>query len=87
MESRPGQPLAQAPDRANLVNVQVPEAGPHVLAAAAGRSPEGRVALEAVEAESAAARAVGEAARATGYREEEITAGYLEKLDPFRDAR
>ncbi|MET7457525.1 LodA/GoxA family CTQ-dependent oxidase [Streptomyces sp. NPDC005574] len=86
VESRPGQPLAQAPDRANLVNVQVPEAGPHVLAAAAGRSPEGRLAPEAVEAESAA-RAVGEAARATGYREEEITAGYLEKLDPFRDAR
>ncbi len=86
VESRPGQPLAQAPDRANLVNVQVPEAGPHVLAAAAGRSPEGRLALDAVEAESAA-RAVGEAARATGYREEEITAGYLEKLDPFRDAR
>ncbi|KND42195.1 MULTISPECIES: LodA/GoxA family CTQ-dependent oxidase [Streptomyces] len=86
VESRPGEPLDQAPDTANLVNLHVPEAGPHVLSAAAGIRPGGGPAPEAVETESAA-RAIGEAARATGYREEEITAGYLEILDPFRDAR
>jgi hypothetical protein len=86
VESHPGQPLDQAPDTANLVNLQVPEAGPHVLSAAAGIGPEAGPASETVEAR-AAARAVGEAARATGYRAEEITAGYLEKLDPFREAR
>ncbi|MFI0779374.1 LodA/GoxA family CTQ-dependent oxidase [Streptomyces sp. NPDC021212] len=84
VESRPGAPLDQALDTANLVNLQVPEAGPPVLAAADGTWPADRPTPETVEAEYVA-RAVSEAVEATGYREEEIAAGYLEKLDPFHE--
>lgn len=87
VESRPGSPLDQASDTANLVNLHVPEAGPPTLAAAAGGvRPEDSTALAADEA-AYVARAVSEAARATGYREEEIAAGYLERLDPFHEAQ
>lgn len=85
VESRPAPPLDQAPDTANLVNLQVNEAGPAVLGAAAGTWPAAGPAPETVEAEHVA-RTVGEAVEATGYREEEITAGYLERLDPFHEA-
>jgi hypothetical protein len=85
VESHPAPPLDEAMDTANLVNLQVPEAGSAVLAAAAGTWPEERPEPETVEAEYVA-RAVSEAAETTGYSEEEITAGYLERLDPFHDA-
>ena len=84
VESRPAAPLDQALDTANLVNLQVPEAGPSVLAAAAGTWPTDRLAPETVEADHVA-QAVRAAAQATGYSEEEIAAGYLERLDPFRE--
>lgn len=86
VESRPGPPLDQALDTANLVNLQVQEAGPAVLGAAAGTWPPEGPDPETVEA-GFVARAVGEAARKTGYREEEIAAGYLERLDPFHEAQ
>ncbi|MFF4315275.1 LodA/GoxA family CTQ-dependent oxidase [Streptomyces sp. NPDC001507] len=86
VESRPGAPLDRAPDTANLVNLQVPEAGPSVLAAAGGIWPADRLAPETVEADHVA-QAVSEAAEATGYLEEEIAAGYLERLDPFHEER
>ncbi|MGY4923464.1 LodA/GoxA family CTQ-dependent oxidase [Streptomyces sp. 900105755] len=86
VESRPGAPLDRAPDTANLVNLQVPEAGPSVLAAAGGILPADRLAPETVEADHVA-QAVSEAAEATGYLEEEIAAGYLERLDPFHEER
>ncbi|MBK3576893.1 LodA/GoxA family CTQ-dependent oxidase [Streptomyces sp. MBT65] len=86
VESRPGTPLDRAPDTANLVNLQVPEAGPSVLAAAGGIWPANRLAPETVEADHVA-QAVSEAAEATGYLEEEIAAGYLERLDPFHEER
>ncbi|MFD5542317.1 LodA/GoxA family CTQ-dependent oxidase [Streptomyces sp. NPDC127079] len=86
VESRPGAPLDRAPDTANLVNLQVPEAGPSVLAAAAGIRPADRLAPETVEADHVA-QAVSAAAEATGYLEEEIAAGYLERLDPFHEER
>lgn len=67
VESRPGSPLDQAPDTANLVNLHAPEAGPPTLAAAAGGvRPEDGTALVADEA-AYVARAVSDAARATGY--------------------
>jgi hypothetical protein len=72
-------------DTANLVNLQVPEAGEPVLSAAAGTWPSERPSPEEVEAEHVA-RAVSEAVQATGYSEEEIAAGYLERLDPFHEA-
>ncbi|MER6267572.1 LodA/GoxA family CTQ-dependent oxidase [Streptomyces sp900105755] len=86
VESRPGAPLDRAPDTANLVNLQVPEAGPSMLAAAGGILPSDRLAPETVEADHVA-QAVSEAAEATGYLEEEIAAGYLERLDPFHEER
>lgn len=86
VESRPGAPLDRAPDTANLVNLQVPEAGPSVLAAAGGIWPADRLAPETVEADHVA-QAVSEAAEATGYLAEEIAAGYLERLDPFHEER
>ncbi|MEW2458104.1 LodA/GoxA family CTQ-dependent oxidase [Streptomyces albus] len=85
VESRPAAPLDQAMDTANLVNLQVLEAGAPVLAAAAGAWPAEGPAPETVEAERVA-RAVREAVEVTGYREEEIAAGYLERLDPFHEA-
>ncbi|CAG6390855.1 LodA/GoxA family CTQ-dependent oxidase [Streptomyces cocklensis] len=85
VESRPAAPLDRALDTANLVNLQVPEAGPAVLAAAAGTWPADAPDPETVKAEYVA-RAVSAAVEATGYREEEIAAGYLERLDPFHEA-
>ncbi|RST13722.1 hypothetical protein E2C00_17815 [Streptomyces sp. WAC05374] len=86
VESRPGSPLDQALDTANLVNLHLPEAGPPMLAAARGALAEDEAAPETVETEYAA-RAVREAAAATGYREEEIAAGYLERIDPFHEGQ
>ncbi|MGW0712870.1 LodA/GoxA family CTQ-dependent oxidase [Streptomyces sp. NPDC002643] len=84
VESPPGAPLDEAPDHANLVNIQVPQAGPPLLAAAAGTW-AGTVPAEQVE-EALVSQAISEAVRATGYDEAAITAGYLEKLDPLHDA-
>ncbi|MET9439087.1 LodA/GoxA family CTQ-dependent oxidase [Streptomyces sp. NPDC006551] len=85
VESRPGAPLDQALDTANLVNLQVLEAAPAVLAAAAGTWPEGKPTPESIEADFVA-RAISEAMEVTGYSAEEIAGGYLEKLDPFHEA-
>ncbi|MFI8850083.1 LodA/GoxA family CTQ-dependent oxidase [Streptomyces sp. NPDC053499] len=85
VESPPESPLDQAMDTANLVNLQVLEAGAPVLAAAAGTWPGDERDPATVEDECVA-RAVSQAVEATGYREEEIAAGYLERLDPFHEA-
>lgn len=84
VESVPGGKLGEQPDYANLINVQVPQAGAPMMAAAAGTW-TGEVPAEQVEA-GLVTNAVQEAMRATGYDEAAITAGYLEKLDPFHEA-
>lgn len=84
VESRPGGTLGDAPALANLINIQVPQAGAAVLAAAAGTWTD-QAPAEQVEAELVA-DAVQEAMRATGYDESAIAAGYLEKFDPFHEA-
>jgi hypothetical protein len=81
VESKPGGELWRRPDDANLVNVQVPQAGAAVLAAAAGTW-YSDIPADQVEA-GLVANAVQEAMRATGYSEDAIAAGYLEKFDPF----
>ncbi|MFE3774679.1 LodA/GoxA family CTQ-dependent oxidase [Streptomyces sp. NPDC059122] len=82
VESEPGYP--PAPDHANLINIQVPEAGVPQLAAAAGTW---RGAIAAADVESALVQqAVEEVKELTGYDESAIAAGYLEKLDPLHDS-
>ncbi|MGW8395833.1 LodA/GoxA family CTQ-dependent oxidase [Streptomyces lydicus] len=83
VESEPGYP--PAPDLANLVNIQVPEAGVPQLAAAADAW-SGSIPAESVEADLVQ-QAVQEVKEATGRDEAEIAAGYLEKLDPFHGAQ
>ncbi|MFC8592913.1 LodA/GoxA family CTQ-dependent oxidase [Streptomyces atroolivaceus] len=85
VESVPGEQLRGAPDHANLVNIQVPQAGGPRLAAEAGTW-RGELPAEQVEA-ALVTQAIGEAMRATGHDEAAIAAGYLEKLDPFHDSR
>ncbi|MFB7631167.1 LodA/GoxA family CTQ-dependent oxidase [Streptomyces sp. NPDC056149] len=82
VESQPG--YGSVPDHANLINIQVPEAGIPQRAAAAGTW-RGATSAEEVE-RSLVQQAVEEAKELTGYGDEEIAAGYLEKLDPFHDA-
>ncbi|MFI9048171.1 LodA/GoxA family CTQ-dependent oxidase [Streptomyces sp. NPDC053427] len=79
VESKPGYPAA--PDHANLVNIQVPEAGVAVLAGAADTW-TGDVAAADV-ASMLVQQAIEEVKEATGRDGTEIAAGYLEKLDPF----
>ncbi|MBH1933265.1 LodA/GoxA family CTQ-dependent oxidase [Streptomyces sp. AV19] len=69
VESRPGAPLDQAPHTRNLVNLHVPQANPQASPAEAGRDIE---------------RAVVLALRLTGYEREEISADFIDKVDPFR---
>ncbi|MEW1654113.1 LodA/GoxA family CTQ-dependent oxidase [Streptomyces sp. NPDC093707] len=81
VESVPGYPPAS--DHANLINIQVPEAGVPQRAAAAGTW---RGTIPAADVESALVQqAVEEVKELTGYDETAIAAGYLEKLDPFHD--
>lgn len=82
VESVPGERLREAPDHANLINVQVPEAAGPQLAAEAGTW-GGDLPAEQVEA-ALVTQAIAEAMRATGHDEAAIAAGYLEKLDPLR---
>ncbi|MEY9906195.1 hypothetical protein ABIA35_002412 [Catenulispora sp. MAP12-49] len=84
VESVPGGDLGEQPDYANLINIQVPQAGAPMMAAVAGTW-TGEVPADQVEA-GLVTNAVQEAMRATGYDEAAITAGYLEKLDPFHEA-
>ncbi|MFI6764526.1 LodA/GoxA family CTQ-dependent oxidase [Streptomyces sp. NPDC050355] len=79
VESEPG--FGTVPDHANLINIQVPEAGVPQLAAAAGTW-GGSIPAEDVEADLVQ-QAVQEVMAATGQDEESIAAGYLEKLDPL----
>ncbi|MEU9500908.1 LodA/GoxA family CTQ-dependent oxidase [Streptomyces sp. NPDC048196] len=79
VESEPGYP--QAPDHANLVNIQVPEAGAPQLAGAADAW-TGEVSAADVSA-MLVQQAVQEVKEATGHDETAIAAGYLEKLDPL----
>ncbi|MET7799880.1 LodA/GoxA family CTQ-dependent oxidase [Streptomyces decoyicus] len=83
VESEPGYP--PAPDHANLINIQVPEAGVPQLAGVAGTW-TGDIPAETVEA-MLVQQAVDEVMEATGQPETAITAGYLEKLDPFHGAQ
>ncbi|USA00238.1 LodA/GoxA family CTQ-dependent oxidase [Streptomyces lydicamycinicus] len=83
VESEPGYPPAL--DHANLVNIQVPEAGAPQLAGVADAW-TGEVPAETVEA-MLVQQAVQEVMEATGRDETEIAAGYLEKLDPFHGAQ
>jgi hypothetical protein len=69
VESTPDSSLPTVPDRQNLVNVHVPEAG----------VPEASDAHIA-QVSQAAARSVAEN---TEFDEEEISAGYVAKVDPF----
>lgn len=85
VESKPGSPLDQAPDLANLVNLHVPAAAPfHV-----GPGDGGSVAEDLPEAETVDTQlvhwAVEEAARRVGRPREQIAAGYLERLDPLHE--
>ncbi|MEU0688517.1 LodA/GoxA family CTQ-dependent oxidase [Streptomyces uncialis] len=68
-ESTPGFPKVN--DRRNLVNVQVPEADPAVS--------------DKFRRMDVNRQAVDEVARNTRFTPEEISAGYLAKVDPFRD--
>ncbi|MFC9330323.1 LodA/GoxA family CTQ-dependent oxidase [Kitasatospora sp. NPDC057015] len=71
VESTPAAPLDQAPDHHNLINVHVPQAGvPGLSEAAAG---------------AALDRAVEVALEGTAFRAEDVSAGYLEKVDPFQE--
>lgn len=79
VESEPGYP--PAPDHANLINIQVPEAGAPQLAGAADAW-TGEVAAADVSA-MLVQQAVQEVKEATGHDETAIAAGYLEKLDPL----
>ncbi|WP_405407761.1 LodA/GoxA family CTQ-dependent oxidase [Streptomyces decoyicus] len=83
VESEPGYP--PAPDHANLINIQVPEAGVPQLAGVAGTW-TGDIPAETVEA-MLVQQAVDEVTEATGQPETAIAAGYLEKLDPFHGAQ
>ncbi|MEU3992104.1 LodA/GoxA family CTQ-dependent oxidase [Streptomyces platensis] len=83
VESEPGYPPAL--DHANLVNIQVPEAGAPQLAGVADAW-TGEVPAETVEA-MLVQQAIQEVMEATGRDETEIAAGYLEKLDPFHGAQ
>ncbi|MEU8682542.1 LodA/GoxA family CTQ-dependent oxidase [Streptomyces sp. NPDC048611] len=82
VESEPGYPPAL--DRANLVTLQVPEAGAPQRAGVA-EVWTGEVAAESVEA-MLVHQALQEVKEATGRDESEFAAGYLEKLDPFHGA-
>ncbi|MEU9126239.1 LodA/GoxA family CTQ-dependent oxidase [Streptomyces sp. NPDC048506] len=83
VESEPGYP--PAPDHANLVNIQVPEAGMPQLAAAADTW-TGSVSAESVES-MLVQQVVQQVMADTGRDEAEIAAGFLEKLAPLRDVR
>ncbi|BDH13538.1 LodA/GoxA family CTQ-dependent oxidase [Streptomyces hygroscopicus] len=83
VESEPG--YAPAADHANLINIQVPEAGVPQRAGVAGAW-TGEVPAETVES-MLVQQAVQEVREATGQDEEAIAAGYLEKLDPFHGAQ
>ncbi|QRX96688.1 LodA/GoxA family CTQ-dependent oxidase [Streptomyces noursei] len=72
VESRPGAPLDRAPSDRNLVNLHVPQANPQAPMA---------------EARHVIDRAVAHAEQVTPYKGEEISAGYIEKVDPFRTAQ
>ncbi|WP_329940616.1 LodA/GoxA family CTQ-dependent oxidase [Streptomyces sp. BE147] len=69
-ESTPG--LPQVNDRRNLVNVHVPEAGP--------------AAPDAAWRTDVNQQAVDEVTRNTEFDPEEISAGYIANVDPFRDS-
>ncbi len=71
VESSPVPPLDQAPPTNNLVNVHVPQVGNPQLTVSA--------------AADATSQAVELAVAATGYSPEEISAGYIEKIDPFHE--
>ncbi|MFJ3952670.1 LodA/GoxA family CTQ-dependent oxidase [Streptomyces sp. Je 1-4] len=79
VESEPGYP--PAPDHANLINIQVPEAGAPQLAGVADAW-TGEIPAETVES-MLVQQAVQEVKEATGRDESTIAAGYLEKLDPL----
>ncbi|AJT69129.1 LodA/GoxA family CTQ-dependent oxidase [Streptomyces chattanoogensis] len=83
VESEPGYDPVH--DLANLVNIQVPEAGVVELAGAADAW-TGEVSAESV-ASMLVQQAVQEVKEATGRDEETIAAGYLEKLDPFHGSQ
>ncbi|MFI6445887.1 LodA/GoxA family CTQ-dependent oxidase [Kitasatospora sp. NPDC050543] len=71
VESTPLPPLDQAHDNHNLVNVHVPQAGVPQMSDS--------------EAGALFSRAVEVAMDGTDFRPEEISAGYLEKVDPFQE--
>ncbi|MFD5753113.1 LodA/GoxA family CTQ-dependent oxidase [Streptomyces sp. NPDC127033] len=82
--SRPAAPFDAAPDTRNLINLQVPQAAfPHLSAAAGTWAAEGADAA-AVE-DALVGQAVRRAVAETRYSEEEISAGYDERLDPFHE--
>ncbi|MFD0396554.1 LodA/GoxA family CTQ-dependent oxidase [Kitasatospora sp. NPDC127121] len=72
VESTPDPSLPQVKDRQNLVNVHVRETGQPQLAESQ------RTAVNE--------QAANEIALTTGFQPEEISAGYIAKVDPFRDA-
>ncbi|MFD7589754.1 LodA/GoxA family CTQ-dependent oxidase [Kitasatospora sp. NPDC059811] len=71
VESTPDPSLPQVKDRQNLVNVHVRETGQPQLAESQ------RTAVNE--------QAANEIALTTGFQPEEISAGYIAKVDPFRD--
>lgn len=71
VESPPQPPLEEAHDDNNLVNVHVPQLGAPEISRAA--------------AEAAMSRAVTAAIEGTSYTPEQVSVGYLEKLDPFHE--
>lgn len=83
VESEPG--YEPVPDHANLINIQVPEAGVPQLAGVADAW-TGEVPAETVES-MLVQQAVQEVKEATGRDESAIAAGYLEKLDPLHGAQ
>ncbi|GAA3016191.1 LodA/GoxA family CTQ-dependent oxidase [Streptomyces lactacystinicus] len=72
VESTPDPSLPEVDDHQNRVNIHVRESGHPQL------SETQRTAVDE--------QAANEIARSTGFRPEEISAGYIAKVDPFRDA-
>ncbi|MFI9361380.1 LodA/GoxA family CTQ-dependent oxidase [Kitasatospora sp. NPDC053057] len=73
VESTPDPSLGKVDDRQNLVNIHVREAG----------HPQ----LDEARRATVNQHAADEVARTSVFRPEEISAGYLAKVDPFRDTR
>ncbi|MGW0552107.1 LodA/GoxA family CTQ-dependent oxidase [Streptomyces altiplanensis] len=71
VESTPGGTLNKANPYNNLINVHVPQAGVP--------------GISATEADAALTRAIEVALEDTPYRKGQVSAGYLEKTDPFQE--